>query len=337
MDGLLIICLALSALLIANIVAALAAVVSWRLMRGRLRRWSAAAHAQWLFALRLIPTLSALVWVLALSVPSYIAFEPRPADEVINFKLTALASLSAAGIALTCWRALASWHATRQLFGDWMHEAERVQLSGLAIPAFRFPSPYPVIAAVGIIRPRLFIAGCVFDSLDDHEISAAIAHEAGHLLARDNLRLGLIRICRDAMACLPGGRRLEREWAAWSELAADEHAARAGRSTALDLAAALIKIARLALSPAERPVMPAGVSLIGEDVNGVAQRVQRLIKLAEAEEALGEPVSQSRGDARWAWKACSGGALIAVALVVAAPSLFSTAYLLTEYFFSILK
>ncbi|HMY76678.1 MAG TPA: hypothetical protein PLQ88_32965, partial [Blastocatellia bacterium] len=102
-----------------------------------------------------------------------------------------------------------------------------------------------------------------------------------HLAARDNLKRALLRACRDALTIVPCGRLLDREWAAASEAAADEYAARKGGETALDLAAALVKIARLA--PAgTRPAMPAGALLIGEDVGGVAHRVKLLARMATA-------------------------------------------------------
>src|SRR5262249_56091405 len=84
-----------------------------------------------------------------------------------------------------------------------------------------------------------------FQSLTREEMAAAIADEGGHLAARDNLKRAALRACRDALAIFPCGASLDRAWAEASEAAADEHAARGESAVALDLASALIKIARL--------------------------------------------------------------------------------------------
>jgi len=80
-----------------------------------------------------------------------------------------------------------------------------------------------VIAVVGSIRPRLFVAGQVLDSLTDEEMLAAIAHECGHLAA-DNFKRVLLRACRDMLTIVPCGRSLDRAWAENAEAAADESA-----------------------------------------------------------------------------------------------------------------
>ncbi len=141
---------------------------------------------------------------------------------------------------------------------------------------------FPVIAIVGVLRPRLFIAEQVLTSLEQNELLAAIEHEAGHVVANDNLRRGLMRACRDVLVMIPGGRLLDRAWVEASEAAADEYAAGRGRGVALDLASALIKIARL-IPAGMKPAMPAGAFLLStqEEANGVKARVRRLMQLAD--------------------------------------------------------
>src|SRR5438093_1171007 len=77
-------------------------------------------------------------------------------------------------------------------------------------------------------RPRLFVAQQLCDALSPVELSAALAHERGHLAARDNLKRALLRACRDVLTIVPAGRTLDRAWAESAEAAADEHAAGAG-------------------------------------------------------------------------------------------------------------
>ena len=77
-------------------------------------------------------------------------------------------------------------------------------------------------------------------------------------------------------------RSLDRAWSEASESAADEHAAQESSLVALNLASALVRIARM-IPKGQRQVMPAAVSAFlvgGEDAPGVKVRVRRLVELA---------------------------------------------------------
>ena len=135
------------------------------------------------------------------------------------------------------------------------------------------------------------------------------------------------------LTIVPCGRLLDREWAAASEAAADEYAARNGSEVALDLAAALVKIARLAPSGI-RPVMPASALLIGEDVGGIAHRVKLLAKLATSKRPGDETRSSVIPASLW----LSFGALVAAALMTATnPNLLFTIHCLLEVVVSTLQ
>lgn len=282
------ICLALLALLTLNTVASLFTAMIWRLLQSRAHSWSAAKRAQWLFTLRIFPGLAAIICVVALLVPAYITHEPRHKTEAVTAKLAALAAISAVGLLLAAWRGLAAWLATRKLVKNWLGNSEMINTDQTnlltAIPAYRLRHQFPVIAVVGAFRPRLFIADHLFDSLTPEEMNAAIAHECGHLAARDNLKRTLLRICRDVLTIVPCGRLLDREWAEASEAAADEFAARNGSQPALNLAAALVKIARMVPAglSSSLSTKTVGALLIGENMVGITGRVERLIRLASA-------------------------------------------------------
>ena len=279
MYALLGISIVLAALLTINALATLLATMLWRVAAHGAQNWAAEMRSRVLFALRLFPTLGAIACVLALLAPSYIALEPTATTETVSTKLAALAVISAIGIALALWRGFASWRATRHLIADWLDHAEPLKIEGVRIPAYRIRHPFPVIAIVGALRPRLFIASQIFDTLNDEELAAAVAHERGHLSAFDNLKRATLRACRDSLAIVPCGRSLDRAWAEAAEAAADEYAARRGSGVALDLASALVKIARM-VQPHAKPTMPAIAFLIGEDAGGVIWRVRRLTQLA---------------------------------------------------------
>jgi len=272
--------LLLAALLSFNSLASIFIAATWRLLGPLTRRWSAMSRARLVFSLRIFPGLLAILGVSILLVPAYLAYEPRHTGETVSLKLGALAFLSAIGIALAASRFLSAWRATARLTADWMRDAEPIQIAGITIATYRIDHAFPVIAIVGVIRPRLFIARQVLELLTPDEVAAAVAHENGHLAARDNLKRGLLRACRDALLIIPSGRSLDRSWSEAAEEAADETAARQSVNMALDLASALVKIARI-IPEGARPTMPAGVFLVGDDETaGIKGRVRRLIELA---------------------------------------------------------
>lgn len=279
MYALLGISIVLAALLTFNALATLLASALWRVMASRAQEWEAETRARVLFALRLFPTLGAIACALILLAPSYLTHEPANTNEVVSTKLAALAFFSAIGIGLALWRGIAAWRATVLLNADWQRNAVPLKLDGIDIPAYLIRHPFPVIAIVGALKPRLFIATQIFDALNEEELAAALAHERGHLVTFDNLKRSCLRACRDALTIVPCGRSLDREWAESSEAAADEYAARGGSTVALDLASALVKIARI-VEPHTSPKMPALAHLVGEDTSSVVWRVRRLTELA---------------------------------------------------------
>ncbi|HEY3024744.1 MAG TPA: M48 family metalloprotease [Pyrinomonadaceae bacterium] len=263
-----------------NSLASLGTAASWTVVAGYGARWPASVRARLLFLLRVLPPLAGLIGIALLLIPAYLVHEPRATSESVSFKMALIALASAVGIMLAVLRGIAASRATARLVRDWLAAAERIKIDEVDIPTFRIRHPFPVIAIVGVIRPRLFVANHILDSLTSAELAAAIAHETGHLAVRDNLKRGLLRACRDALLIIPCGRSLDRAWAEAAEIAADEYAARGGPNIALDLAATLVKIARM-IPKGARPMMPAGAFLLGGDEpGGVKIRVRRLLELA---------------------------------------------------------
>jgi Zn-dependent protease with chaperone function len=274
------ICLVLAALLTINAIASAVAAACSPLLRSVLKRRSARTRAEILFALRVAPTGLAFVSVTLFLVPSYLGYEPYKTSEIVSKKLAALAILSTIGVTLALWRALRSWFATRALLREWLTGAVQIKLGGTSIPTFRISNSFPIIAVVGIFRPRLFIAARVLETLSREELMAAIAHEGGHLAAHDNFKRSLLRACRDALMIVPCGRTLDRAWAEAAECAADEHAAQQSPDVALNLASALVKIAKMVPIGA-RAAVPLAAFLVGaEETRGVKARVRRLLEIA---------------------------------------------------------
>lgn len=275
--------IAFAALLTINALATLVAAAFGRLLRRPLRICTARTRAEILFALRIGPPAIAIVTLGAFLIPSYLIYEPYATKERITVKLAVLAIASGIGVILAVWRGVRSWIATRSLLREWSASATKVEVESVSIPTFRLPHSFPIIAVVGSFRPKLFIAGHVLRTLTEEELAAAIAHEYGHLAAFDNFKRSLLRASRSALLIIPCGRSLDRAWSEASESAADEYAAQESPTVAVNLAAALVRIARLVPQPHHHTTLPTSVSTFlrgDEEPQGVKDRVRRLLELA---------------------------------------------------------
>jgi Zn-dependent protease with chaperone function len=285
--------LALASFFTLNVCASALTSLLWRMANPLAHSWAARTRAECLFVLRIsAPLLSALV-VAMLFVPAYVGYEPRSTSEVVSKKLAVLAAISFLGVGFACWRAFRSWMATRRLEKQWTRTAARIRLPFIDIPTFSIAHPFPIIAVVGTLRPRLFIAEEVLKSLTEDELAAAIAHERGHLAARDNSKRALLRGCRDLLTILPSGRSLDRAWSESVECAADEHAAQVSSDVALNLASALVRIARM-VPVGVRTELPLATFLVGEETRGIKGRVRRLLQIASQEPAAVDNTGISR-------------------------------------------
>ena len=121
---------------------------------------------------------------------------------------------------------------------------------------------------MGVWRPELFVATRVAEACTPGEIAAVAAHEHAHVAARDNLM-------RAAFAATPfvgsSAGWLERAWATAAEEAADLTARNGG--SGVTLAAALVKVAGLAMPVGPRPALAS--ALIG--AGALEGRVRRLL------------------------------------------------------------
>ena len=280
--------LVLALLLTINATATMAAAGLGRVGKRLPWRCSARTRAEILFVMRIGPPVIAIVAIAAFMIPSYLIYEPHKTEEFVSWKLGTLAALSAVGVALAFLRGVRSWLATRSLLKEWTAKSTPIQLDAVAIPTFMLRHSFPIIAVVGALRPRLFIADQVFESLTQEELAAAIAHEYGHLAAHDNFKRSVMRISRAALLLIPCGRSLDRAWSEASESAADEHAAQRSSLVALNLASALVRIAKM-IPKGQQQIMPASVSAFlagNDDTPRVKVRVRRLVELAGADPRL---------------------------------------------------
>jgi len=292
-------------------VTGLASLVAWAVAG----RWAAGSRdaartARRLFALRVLPSLMGLVLASGLALPAFLLFEPRGTLETPGWTVTVLAVAGAIGIAAGLRRGIGDWWATRRLRSQWMRGGRPLTLAGAPAPAYGIRHPFPVVSVVGILHPRLFVAEQVLEALSEPELAAVLAHETGHVAAQDNLKRIALRLA-PAVPWLQAARRLEERWEQATEEAADERTC-----AGLELAAALVKTARLA-SAGSRIDVPAAALHRG---GALARRVRRLIEAPEA-------VPPSSGPGGWMW----GIGLAAAAGLAWSPLLLASVHALLEH------
>lgn len=267
-------------LLVLNILISLAASIIWRIFDKPTQELSAQKRTQFIFAIRIFPLFLTIIFIFAFLIPAYLLFEPDSQDETVTLKLAIPALLSIVGISVAFYRVFGTWWQTRRLIKNWLNCSEPISIENVKSPVYRLRHSFPVIAVVGVFRPKLFIAEQIFSALDDAELFAAIEHESGHLVTHDNFKRVLLRVCRDLLV-FPMGKKLERAWAENSESAADEYAAQIHPETALNLASALVKIAKI-VPPNTSPAMPSGSFLVESRDTDITWRVHRLLKIPES-------------------------------------------------------
>lgn len=243
-------------------------------VRPALRTADSEVRSRRLFALRMLPCAFGAVVALGLVLPAFWWLEPRSTGEHIGIPLALLAGLSAAVLAIGILRGGLDLLATRRLIRGWTRIARPIGLPGIALPVLALDEPFPLVTIAGCARPRLFVSSIVLDRCTRAELAAIAAHESGHLRRGDPWKRLLLRACPDLLALTSLGARLERAFAEAAEQAADDHASTAGTARSLDLAAALLKVARLAGA-----ARPAGLPLTAlYRGDGVAGRVARLLE-----------------------------------------------------------
>lgn len=257
------------------------AIVSTRLTK----RARAAAPGFWL-TLRLCPAALSVGFVAVVFLPSHWRYEPREFVERFDITLTALAVLALAVIGAGAVRGVSAWRRAARRTAHWLDVARPLTLPGTSMPAFAVDTDAPVMALVGVLRPRLLIARPVLDALTDEELRAASAHELGHWRAWDNLKRLAMRAAPDVLSATSAARAIEGRWVAAAEHVADRGAGESGRARCA-LASALVKVARLT-PPATSIAEPISALVDGGDLTS---RVRRLLEDA--------PSTAGRRSARW--------------------------------------
>ncbi len=265
-----------SVFLIVYCVMSLAVAGGWRRVWVRAQRLSVRRRADFLFALRMFPFVTAALVTAAFTVPSFLLLEPRAIDEPVGAVSLVLGAcgvivgavgvINAATALRRASRAIGQWTRGAWMRGTWTGK------SACSVPVLRISQTFPAMTATGIVRPRILLSGAAELQLTGGELQVALNHELAHVRRADNLKKLLLRF-----VAFPGMRGLDTAWLETTEMAADDSAVKTTRD-ALDLAAALIKLSRLV--PEQAP-MDLTAALMHGPASAVHARVKRLLAWSE--------------------------------------------------------
>jgi beta-lactamase regulating signal transducer with metallopeptidase domain len=252
---------------------------SWRRLRLYSQEWPARNCADLLFFLRIIPLIVASAVTLAFAVPSFLLLEPRAVNEPIGAAPLVLSLCGMAALQAGMWNAVVALIQVSRTAARWSIEARvigaRAVDSKRSVSVLGISGDVPPLTAMGILRPAVWLSGAAEFVLTERELQSALRHEVVHLRRRDNLRKLILRL-----VAFPGMAELEGAWREASEMAADDSAV-SSASEALDLAAAVIKLSRLA--PLDPPA-ELTTALVHSPAESVNARVQRLIAWRERQQ-----------------------------------------------------
>lgn len=262
----------LAAFFMTSIVTSLAAYLAAPAVRRAVSAAPASTRARALACFRLLPAAAALSITTLVLAPGYFRHEQRGELESVGLLIAcaaAGAALLVSGAAVAVARAIAR---TSSLRCAWLAGARPLPGRPGGMPAFEIDAPFPLVAVIGAFRPRLFISSAVRRTCTDSELDAIVEHERSHVTARDNAMRLLLDGSPDLFGWTARARDID---AAWQD--AVEHRADDAAANRLELASALVRVARLATA-ARSVALPASALYRGE---GIEQRVRRLLGARE--------------------------------------------------------
>lgn len=193
----------------------------------RARRTAPRVASDLLLAMRLAPAAVSTMFAVAVCVPAYLRFEPLQGEEKTSVVLWLLAGLGAVVCIQSLLRAALALRVSSQPEGN-----------------------APVLRLTGVLQPRLVVSHQVRAALSEAQWQTVMRHEEAHAVSRDNLKRLLMLLAPELTPWHRGWPALEKAWAEATEQAADAAAVDGDPRRALDLAEALVRMARLGLDSA---------------------------------------------------------------------------------------
>ncbi|HEY2115064.1 MAG TPA: M56 family metallopeptidase [Candidatus Angelobacter sp.] len=234
--------------------------------------------ANLLFTIRILPVFLASLATFGFVLPALLKFEPRSTGELVGWPLFGLAILGCAVLIVMLIRTATILRSTRLVGAKWRRHSKKLSLENTDVPVYCLDDagagPGSVLAVLGFLRPKIFVAKQIVDKLTPAELMAAVEHERAHVTSFDNLKQLVFKVTR-----IPRWLRVfgvaDSAWTNASEIAADEAALASGISV-LDLSSALIKVAALSTHAVVGKTVAASHLVPMESGSCLRARVDRL-------------------------------------------------------------
>lgn len=259
-----------------NAAASCLAWLSWPALRSSFRKRCPATRAGLTFAWRAAPAVLSVLASAAAGL-AFVRFEPANIGERTGATLVALAAIGVAVVAAGAVRLVWTFRESETLARAWTTGRPALTAQDSGVPAWVIDADFPVVAVVGLRRPRLVVARSVVERCTARELAVILAHEGAHIAAHDNLRRWWLQCVVDGLSWTRRASVMARSWQEAAEDAADDRAAVTG-SRAVDLASALVTVARLAPGRSV-PVWPVVACFYRGD--GLERRVRRILQAPE--------------------------------------------------------
>jgi beta-lactamase regulating signal transducer with metallopeptidase domain len=255
-----------------NAAASCLAWLSWPALRSAFQKRRPATRAGLAFAWRAAPPVLSVLGSVVAGL-AFVRFEPANVGERTGVTLVALAALGIAVVAVGVVRLVWTFRASEKLARAWTAGRPALATQDSGVPAWVIDTDFPVVAVVGLRRPQLVVARSVVERCTPRELTVIMAHEGAHIAARDNLRRWWLQCVVDGLSWTRRASVMARSWQEATEDAADDRAA-AGGSRGLELASALVAVARLAPGRS-MPTWPVAACFYRGD--GLERRVRRIL------------------------------------------------------------
>ena len=214
------------------------------------------AAARLMLALRLFPSVTAILTVGVFCAPSYLWFEPKSVAENLGFLCMTAALLALMVWVISAARSLTALYRSRQF-----------------VRHFRDDGPF--LALAGIIRPKVIVSRGIVNMLSADQLAVTMEHEHAHRTSRDNLKRLLVLLAPAALPFFRGMEdAVERAWVKFTEWAADDSAVAGDASRSLLLAEALVRVARLGIASPPSPL----IAPLLADSSAIGPRIERLMR-----------------------------------------------------------
>ena len=264
----------------ASLLVAASASLLWPAIRRRLDRPGAAA-ARLVAGASLAPCAVGAM-VAAVLAAAFIRFEPGNTSETPGVLLSLGAAVAAA---MALWAAVRITRAARA-----GARCSRVVRSGARALAHAdgtriwvLDTEYPIAAVVGVFKTRLLLSTRVIEECTEAELDAIVKHERAHVRRHDNLVRAAMLYLPNPLAFLTTGREMHQTWAAAAEEAADDAAAGNAAESRTTLASALVRVAKMATTPA--PDWVGGLAFY--EGSNLENRVRRLLRAGSGATQVG--------------------------------------------------